>query len=207
MQQKTVQLRLGQGISAGLFNRVLGRHDQKQPRQGVGLPAHGDLPLGHGLQQGRLHLGRGAVDLIGQHQIMKQRPLLKLETARLLAVDLGAGQISRQQIGGKLHPVKITLKRRGQHLDRARLGQPRRALDQQMPVRQERDEQPVDQPLLADDLLADVVLQTLDFADGGHGFLGCFGFFAFLWTMNRPNNFGPAQTRPDAVDIKKQGRK
>ena len=84
--------------------------------------------------------------------------------------------------------MKIAFKRRRQDLDRAGLGQPRRALDQQMPVRQQGDEQTVDQFFLADDLLPDMVLQALDFADNGHGFSS---YFVFLWTVNGPNNFGP----------------
>src|SRR5690606_30450183 len=43
--------------------------------------------------------------------------------------------------------------------DRTRLGEPRRTLDEQVPVRQQRDQQALDQVLLADDALADEIAQ------------------------------------------------
>jgi hypothetical protein len=65
-EQKTVELRLRQRVGTLLFDRVLGRHDQKQRRQCVGRPPHRHLALAHRLEQCRLHLGWRAVDLVGQ---------------------------------------------------------------------------------------------------------------------------------------------
>ena len=91
MQQKPVQLRLWQGVSAFLLDGVLRRHDQIQLRQLIGLSAYRDLSLGHGLQQRRLHFCRRPVHLVRQDQIMKQGALLKVKGAILGAVDLRPG--------------------------------------------------------------------------------------------------------------------
>jgi hypothetical protein len=51
------------------------------------------LALLHGLEQRRLHLGRRAVDLVGQHRVAEDRTLAELEGARagaLAEVDLAA---------------------------------------------------------------------------------------------------------------------
>ncbi len=79
MHQKAIELGLGQGIGTLLLERVLGRHDEKDFRQRIGLAADRDLPFGHGFEQGRLHLGRRAVDFIGQNQIVEQRAALELK--------------------------------------------------------------------------------------------------------------------------------
>jgi hypothetical protein len=43
------------------------------------LPAVGDRKFLHGFQQGGLRFGRRAVDLVGQHDVGKQRPPVELE--------------------------------------------------------------------------------------------------------------------------------
>jgi hypothetical protein len=46
--------------------------------------------------------------------------------------------------------MKITLDSFPKHLDRACLGKPRRALDQQVTIRQDRDQEALDQVVLTD---------------------------------------------------------
>ena len=41
----------------------------------MGLAADRDLPLLHGFEQRRLHLGGRAVDLVGKHEIGEDRAL------------------------------------------------------------------------------------------------------------------------------------
>jgi hypothetical protein len=81
-----------------------------------------------------MHLGRCPVDLVGQQQIVEQRPLTKLKLALLMAIDVGADQIRGQQIRRELNAMEIALDRLGQRLDRCGLGQPRHALDQEMTI-------------------------------------------------------------------------
>ena len=74
------------------------------------LTTGGDATFLHGLQQRRLGLGRGAVDLIGEHDVCKDRPADKPERALpggvILLEDVTAGDIGRHQVGRKLDARK-----------------------------------------------------------------------------------------------------
>ena len=73
LEHEAVDLGLGQRIGAFLLDGVLRGQDQERLLQRVAGVADGDLLLLHGLQQGALHLGRGAVDLVGQDQVGEDR--------------------------------------------------------------------------------------------------------------------------------------
>ena len=61
----------------------------------------------------------------------------------------------------------IVLRQRG---DEQRLGQPGHALQQQVPAGEQRDQQPLDDDVLADDDRADALAHVLDELNGGiHG--------------------------------------
>jgi hypothetical protein len=66
VEHEAVELGLGQRVGALLLDRVLGGEDEERLRQRVGGPAGGDLVLLHRLEQRRLRLRRGPVDLVGQ---------------------------------------------------------------------------------------------------------------------------------------------
>ncbi len=157
VHHETVQLGLRQGEGALLLDRVLRGHHHEQFGQAPGTASHGDLSLGHGFEQGRLHLGRRAVDLICQHDVMEQRTALELEAARLRPENVRACEIGRQQIGGELHAVEIRLDITGQRLDHGGLGQAGSTLHQQMTVREQRHQQAVNQMRLANDAASQVV--------------------------------------------------
>jgi hypothetical protein len=84
LHQEAVELRFGQRIGAFHLDGVLGGHHQERPVELVRGGAAGDGALLHGFEQRRLRLGRGAVDLVGQHQVGEDRALL--EAQRLCAV-------------------------------------------------------------------------------------------------------------------------
>ena len=71
LEHEAIKLGLGQGVGAFLLDGVLGGHHDEGFFERVGLAAHGDLALLHGFQQGRLGLGRGAVDLVSQDCVGK----------------------------------------------------------------------------------------------------------------------------------------
>jgi hypothetical protein len=62
----------------------------------------------HGFQNRRLGLGRGAVDLVGEHHMREDRPLFKLEfpAAVDFRQDLRADDVRRHQIRCELNALK-----------------------------------------------------------------------------------------------------
>ncbi len=81
LEHEAVHLCLGQRISAFLFYRVLCGEDQKRFFKDICLIAYCDLSFLHRLKQGALHLGRGAVYLIGKDDVRKYRPLFNRKGA------------------------------------------------------------------------------------------------------------------------------
>ena len=75
------------------------------------LTGHRDLLLFHDLEEGRLGLWGGAVNLIRQHDMREEGALLKTEYPVSLVVfhqDRGANKIRRHQVRGKLNSLKAT---------------------------------------------------------------------------------------------------
>ena len=104
-QGETVQLGVGQQLGAGGPGRVLGGDDQEGVGDGVGYAVHRHSALLHGLQKGGLGAAGGAVELIGQEQVAKQRAGLVLHLPGGLVVEGEAGEVGGHHIGGKLHPA------------------------------------------------------------------------------------------------------
>ena len=81
LEQKAVQLGLGQGKGALVLDGVLGGQHQEGPAEGAGHAIDRHLALAHALQQGALGAGRGPVDLVGQQDVDKGRAGPELELA------------------------------------------------------------------------------------------------------------------------------
>src|SRR5690606_23618567 len=60
-----VELSLWERVGALVLNRIRRRNHMERSRERKALSFHRDLSLGHRLEQRRLRLGRGAVDLVG----------------------------------------------------------------------------------------------------------------------------------------------
>ena len=139
------------------------------------LAADGHLPLLHRLEQGGLRLGRRAVDLVGQDDVGEDRPPQELELAdagRLVLLDhLGAGDVRGHQVGRELDPVVGQVERIGQRVDHQRLGQAGHADQQAVPAGEDRDQQLLEDRVLADDDLGHLALElgerVLEPLDGG----------------------------------------
>lgn len=133
---------------------------------------------------------------------MEDRPGHELEPAVLRPPDLGAGQIGGQQVGCELHPREIRLQPRGQRADRGGLGQPGRALDQQMPVGQQGDQQPFDQRGLAHDALRQRLAQqgelTMQPVLGGRG--------SGFWGQQRRYVHRPSVTDSNVIGSLRSGK-
>ena len=109
------------------------------------------MPLRHHLEQRRLHLGRRPVDLVGEHEVGHHRAEFDVELLTADPVDPGAEQVGGHQVGGELDPGEGPADHPGERLDGQRLGHPGDALDQQVPLGQQADQHPLDQPVLPDD--------------------------------------------------------
>ena len=136
---EAVNLCFWQGVSTLGFNRVLRRHHQKRLRHFVGDAGDGDLALLHHLQQGALHFGGRAVDLVCQQQVGKHGAERGRKIARFLVVNTCSHQISRHQIGRELDAFEIASNRVGQGFHRQGFRQTRHTLHQQMALRQNGD--------------------------------------------------------------------
>src|SRR5262249_478129 len=91
----------------------------------------------HRFEQGALRLGSRAIHFVNQHHLRKERPLMKNE-ALLLAIENRIAQnISRQQVAGKLNPLKSGADRSGQSLRQCRLTNSGNVFDQQMTAREQ----------------------------------------------------------------------
>ena len=98
-----------------------------------------------------MDFGGSPVDLVGEDQIRKDRPFLHDEVLVLRPIDLGTDQVCRQQVGGKLNALKTGVDRLGQTCNGSGLGQPRNALDQQVPAGQQTNQHPVNKLILPDE--------------------------------------------------------
>ena len=102
LEQEAIELRRRQRIRAGDVERVLRGDHEEQLVERVRLVVDRDLLLGHRLEHRRLHLGRGAVDLVGEHDVREDRPGPEREAAVLELEHARAGDVARQQVGREL---------------------------------------------------------------------------------------------------------
>ena len=86
--EEPIQLGLGQGVGAQGLHGVLGGDDEEGRGQPPGFAVHGDLALGHALQQGGLGAGGGALIFVGQQNVAEHRPRGKLELPGLVVEEV-----------------------------------------------------------------------------------------------------------------------
>ena len=119
--------------------------------QREGLAADRDLALGHDLEQRRLHLGRRAVDLVGEQEVDHHRAELDVELLLALPVDAGTDDVGGHQVGGELDAGERAADDLGEGLDRQRLGHAGHTFEQHVPLGEQADQHPLDEQVLADD--------------------------------------------------------
>ena len=126
------------------------------------LAADRHLPLLHRLEQGALHLGGRAVDLVGEHEVREHRPERDLELAELLVEDPGADDVGGHEVGRELDALELAADRLRERLHRHRLGEAGHALDEEVAAREQGDDHPLEQRVLADDDALDLVEHLLE---------------------------------------------
>ena len=92
---------------------------------------------------------------------MKTGPERRPELAGLLVVDPRADEVGRDEVGRELDPLELAADRLGEGLDGHRLGQAGHAFDEDVAAGEQRDDQPLQQVVLADDDLLHLVQQAL----------------------------------------------
>ncbi len=73
VDEKAIELRFGERVRSFVLDRILSREHGEEIAERVGAAVHCDLALLHRLEQGRLRLGRGAIDLVSQKEIGEDR--------------------------------------------------------------------------------------------------------------------------------------
>ena len=106
-----------------------------------------------------MHFGRRAIDFVGQNQVRKERAELGREFAAARIVNQRADQVGRQQVGRELQTLKAGLNAGGQRFHGQRFGQAGNAFEQDVPVGQQAEQQPIDQILLPDHDMPDLLAQ------------------------------------------------
>ena len=156
-QHEAVHLRFGQRIRAFLLDGILrGKHEERFVEL-VGLVADGDLLFLHRFEQRALHLGRRAVDFVGENQIGEDRPFARAEAAGLRIVNLRADDVGGQHVRRELQAREFDVHAIRQRFHGERFGEARHAFEQNVAVGQQADDQPLGEILLADDDLAEFV--------------------------------------------------
>ena len=162
LEQEAVELRLGQRVRPLHFQRVLGGEDEEGRPQEVRYAADGDRRLLHRLEQGRLGLRRGAVDLVSKQEIREDRSGLEHEppaSGLVFAQDVGADDVGGHQVRCELDAGELDMESVGQGAHQQRLAEAGNALEQDVAVGEQADDRTVDHLLLADDDVADFAVQ------------------------------------------------
>ena len=108
---------------------------QNNPSSGYVVSAR-HLPFLHRLEKRARHLGRRAVDLIGEKNLGEDGPELGCERPLGRIEDQRSGQVGRQKIGRELNPVKRRLDRLRHRLDGEGLREARHPFQEEVSVRQ-----------------------------------------------------------------------
>jgi|GEM_PF-1445200 len=190
LQQEAVQLCFRQRVGAFLLQRVLRGQRHEGRRQGEGLALDGYLAFLHHFQQGRLGLGRGTVDLVGQQQVGEHRAAPDLEALALRVVHRVAADVAGHQVGGELHAPVVQLQGLCQCAHQQGLAQPGHALDQHVATGQQRHQDLVQYIGLADEGVSNGGADGIDAFDqagvGGRRQLGDFGHSRdLIWSSKR----------------------
>ena len=159
LEEEAVQLGLGQRVGAFLLDGVLRGHHQERLLELVARAGRRDRPFLHRFQHGRLRLGRGPVDFVGQADLREDRAALELEEPLALGRfhhHVRAQDVGRHQVGRELDAREIQVQRLGQGADQQRLAQARHAFQQAMAADEQAGQHAVDDFVVADDHPADL---------------------------------------------------
>ena len=99
------------------------------------MVADGDAVLLHRLEQGALGFRRGAVDLVGEHEVRENRAFAELEhlaALRALVEHDGADHVGGHEVGRELDARELEAERLGERAHEHRLAEARHAFEQRV---------------------------------------------------------------------------
>ena len=142
------------------LQRILRRQHEEGLVEQVDLVGHGDGLLRHGLQQRRLRFRRGAVDLVGQHEVGEDRARLERELAPTLRIlDQMFVPVMSAGIRSGVNWMRLNSSQRlGERSHQHGLAQPGHALEQGVATGDEADQHVAHDVRLADHDGGDLVL-------------------------------------------------
>ena len=149
LDHEAVHLGLRQGEGPRVLDGVLCRDDEEGIGQGVASPVHGHLLLPHGLQEGTLGLGRRAVDLVHQQQVVKYRPRVELELTAVRPVDVHARDVRGQEVVRALHAAEAQAQEARSRQGQRRLAEAGHVLQQEVATREHAHQKPKQHGVLA----------------------------------------------------------
>jgi len=116
----------------------------------------------HGLEESGLRLRRGAVDLVGEEDLVHHRALAIFETACLLIVHSHTGHVGGQGVGRKLNAAETAANRLRESAGERGLADAGDVLEKNVPACQKADQNVVNDVFFADENLVDAVAKRLD---------------------------------------------
>ena len=142
-----------------------GRHHEEGLGKLARLAFRGHLMLFHGLEQRRLRLGRGAIDLVRENQLREDRTRVEPERGALALVHRHSDDVGGQHVAGELDAVEVQPEKLREHLRQRSLADAGQILDQQVPAREQAGKREPYLALLAEDdfssLLDDILYQRI----------------------------------------------
>src|SRR6185369_17249599 len=108
---------------------------------------------------------RGAVDLVGEHDIREYRPRFPFKNAAVLVVNRQADDVGWQQVGSKLDTLKDAVERAGERMGQRRFTHAGNVFNQQMTTGDEGDDRQSNRLGLALDNGFDGRLEPFDLVD------------------------------------------
>ena len=121
-----------------------------------------DLLFLHRLEQRGLHLGRRAIDLVGENNVREYRALLDGKPAARLVVDLCADDVGREQVRRKLNAAERRRDGFSEGTHGQCLGEAGYAFEEHVAAREERDDEALDHGLLTHHAARDLREHGLD---------------------------------------------
>ena len=108
LKEKSVELRFGQRIGAFELDRILRRQNHEWRLENMRFAEHGHLLFFHRFEHRGLGFRRGAIDLVGQHDVSEDRTFLELKLAPTVGFGehFRADDVRRHQVRRKLNALK-----------------------------------------------------------------------------------------------------